>query len=423
MRSARRSLWVGVVFAVSSGCSGLVADLPQNEEVDGGVSPALDAGAVIDSGSPVDAGAPLDAGATDAGTTSRDAGVSPPPNLGACDGLADAGVFENITPPGTNVEGFAIAVDPVNQGTVYVGTIHGKFWKSTDCGAHWVATSGRNSTNVNSGMNWTVAVDPVDPKVVYTNAGYGAEGSGLYKSVNSGADWDLIWPPATQPQLLSALTYHFANVVAIDPADHLHVLLTFHEACLPPHPSTCIAETMNGGQSWRLIDGQPNWNGSEGQVIFFLGNSHTWLWGSQSNGFYRSADSGSTWAVIPGMTTSHLQGSQLLRVNGVWYQAGSDAIWRSPTGLPNEWTRLDGTGPILGGVVSDGVNIYASTCYFPDFCSAGSRYLRSPVTDGLTWTEMPSPHPSMGGTMAYDEGHHLLFSSNGRAGVWRVRTR
>ena len=59
---------------------------------------------------------------------------------------------------------FAIAVDPVNQGTVYAGTLLSKVWKSTDCGATWNAVAtGTNAMDVNRGMNWTLAVDPADP--------------------------------------------------------------------------------------------------------------------------------------------------------------------------------------------------------------------------------------------------------------------
>jgi hypothetical protein len=339
-------------------------------------------------------------------------------------------VFEDITPPEvragmpTAQDGggtFAIAVDPVNQGTLYVGTLFQKVWKSEDCGATWTHIStGRNGDAVDSGMNWTFAVDPMDPQVVYTSSGYGA--NGLFKSVNGGVDWDEVWPPPTQPELANAFTYNFANVIAIDPGDHRHILLTFHEACLAPHAATCIAESMDAGETWRLIDGEPEWNGNEGQVIFFLDDSDTWLWGSQTNGFWRTADRGaSPWQEIPGMTTSHLQGSQLLRTaSGSYFVAGADGIWRSPDGTPDSWTLVPDTGPIVGGLVSDGTTMFASTCYFQGFCDA-PRYLRSPESDGDDWTTFgPPPGVGMGGTMGYDKGHALLYSSNLQDGLWRV---
>jgi hypothetical protein len=351
-----------------------------------------------------------------------------PTHLAACKNLGEPGVFQEITPPivkagmpSTHDGGgaFALAVDPVNQGTLYLGTRWQGVWKTTDCGATWTKTAGRNSHDVNGGMNWTMAVDPQNPQIVYTNSGYGT--NSLYKSVNGGVDWDVIWPPSDR-KLSSAFTYNFANVVALDPGDPAHILLTFHEPCLAPHPATCIAETFNKGATWRLIDGRREWNGSEGQVIFFLNDSKTWLWGSASNGFWRSADSGASWQAIPGMTTSHLQGSQVVRTKtGAFYVNGADGIWTSPDGLATSWKLIPNTGPITGGLVTSGTTMFESTCYMEGICRpAEIRFLSSPESEGHIWTRMPSPPMGQGGTMAYDLGHNLLYASGLQAGLWRV---
>jgi len=329
-----------------------------------------------------------------------------------CDGLPAVGTFEDITPPAVKASGdrtFAIAADPINQGVLYVGTVQAGVWKTVDCGANWThITTGMNGDKVDSGMNWTMAVDPVEPQTVYTNSGYGS--NGLFKSVNGGVDWAEIWPPAGQPELGAAFTYNFANVVAIDPNDHQHILLTFHEQCLPPHPQTCIAETMDAGATWKLIDGNPAWNGNEGQVIFFLEDSTTWLWGSQTNGFWRMSGSGATTEEIPGMTTSHLQGSQLVQTKtGGYFVAGADGVWRSPDGHASTWSLIPDTGPIVGGLVLDDTTLYTSTCYFGDFCD-DPRFLKS-VDDGQTWTDLGGPALDMGGTFAFDPGHGIVYSS------------
>jgi hypothetical protein len=274
----------------------------------------------------------------------------PPTVVNACDGLAADGVFEEITPPKvkagigtktpdgqTNGGTFAMVVDPVNLGTVYAGTLFQGLWKSTDCGASWTEIpTGTNGTDVNRGMNWTLMMDPTDPQVLYTNSGYGS--NGLFKTMDGGVNWTDVWSQKSQPDLAKAFTYNFANVVAIDPTNHLHVLLTFHEPCLAPHPATCIAESTTGGSTWKIIDGDPSWNGNEGQVIFFLDKSSTWLWGSQTNGFWRSDDSGQSWAAIPKMTTSHLQSSQLLRTqSGSFFVAGAGRPRRQLEARRRHW--------------------------------------------------------------------------------------
>jgi hypothetical protein len=357
--------------------------------------------------------------------------MQPPVKVNDCSGLAAPGVFEDITPaevkagigskmPDGQTRGgpFAMAVDPVNLGTVYSGTLFQGVWKTTDCGANWTKIpTGTSSADVNRGMNWTLAVDPIEPETVYTNSGYGS--NGLFKSTDGGVNWTDIWSGKSQPELGKAFQYNFANVIAIDPRDHLHLLLTFHEPCLAPHASTCIVESKDGGVNWEIHDGKAGWNGGEGQVIFFLDSSTTWLWGSQTNGFWRTPDSGTTWEEIPGMTTSHLQGSQLLRTQaGGYYAAGADGIWRSPDGKATTWKLVPDTGPILGGIVSNGSTMFASTCYFGNYCQP--RYLKSAETDGMTWEPMTVPTMSMGGNLGYDAGHKLLFSSNLDAGIWRV---
>jgi hypothetical protein len=99
--------------------------------------------------------------------------------INGCNGLAPEGTFEEITPPnvkaglGTKradgqVRGgtFAIAVDPLNHGTIYAGTVFQKVWKSADCGTTWRAiATGANAASVNGGMNWTLVIDPVDTNV------------------------------------------------------------------------------------------------------------------------------------------------------------------------------------------------------------------------------------------------------------------
>jgi len=386
------------------------------------------------------AGGTQSGGTQNGGTQSSGAGQAggggmtgkPPAKVNACDGLAAAGVFEEITPPmvkagiglktpdnQTKGGPFAMAVDPVNLGTLYSGTLFQGVWKSTDCGANWTEiASGTSAMDVNRGMNWTLAVDPQEPETVYTNSGYGS--NGLFKSSDGGVNWTDIWSGKSQPELGKAFTYNFANVIAIDPSDHHHILLTFHEACLAPHPATCIVESMDAGSTWRIIDGEPTWNGNEGQVIFFLENSSTWLWGSQTNGFWRSADSGKNWEAIPKMTTSHLQGSQIVRTaDGSFFAAGADGIWRSPDGQAANWKLVPDTGPIVGGIIDTGTTLYSSTCYFGGFCNP--RYLHSPNTDGNTWTALTtSPTLSQGGNLGYDKAHKLLYSSNLDAGLWRV---
>lgn len=356
--------------------------------------------------------------------------------VGDCGSLGAVGEWQKITPPdivvqsGDKLQAFAFAVDPVNSGTVYFGTAYQHQWKSTDCGSTWApGDSGRNGEAWNHAMNWTFVVDPIEPNVVYTNSGYGDHGSGLWKSIDSGANWDAAWPPANQPELDGHLTYNFANVLVMDPADHKHLILTFHETCMLDGAQTCIAESKDAGTTWKLIAGQADWNGGEGQILYFLDASDHWIWGSQTNGFYRTENGGASWTQLKDehdmvFSTSHLQGSGMYRTAAdVYYLAAANGLYRS-TDAGKTWTSIPDTGPISGGMLGDGETLYTSRCYFGGFCQERTDFLlTSPESDGLTWTVLPSPPMTEGGSLGFDKGHDLLFSSNGADGFWRVRTR
>ena len=367
-----------------------------------------------------------DAGQSDTATVSVAQSV-----VANCDKLPAAGTWENITPPevlaGIGRPGdsgtFAFAVDPMNSGTVYLGTLRQKVWKTTDCGSTWThVNTGRNGALLDPGMNWTFLLDPTDTKIVYTNSGYGEGTNGAFKSLNGGVDWDAIWPPQdpAQADLGKVVQYNFANVFAMDPSDHLHLLLTFHAECSAPYNQTCIGETTDGGATWRLINGEKSWVGTEGQVVYFLDNAKTWLWASSSNGFWRTEDAGATWKhITPEIKEAHPQGSQIYRAkNGTFYLAASDGVFRSADG--KDWTMIDGTGPLAGGLVSDGKTMYMSNNYYFDYGKDLQTYFTAPEDTGAPWTKLPSPGLVNGGSLGFDAGHHLLFSSNFKAGFFRV---
>ena len=98
---------------------------------------------------------------------------------------------------------FIVAVDPLNPPVLYAGTNFGPF-KSTDGGATWSA--------INSGITdryvMALAVDPADSGTVYMGTTPGGSAGHIFKSTDGGATWNLLAlePPDTR---LSAL--------AIDP--------------------------------------------------------------------------------------------------------------------------------------------------------------------------------------------------------------
>lgn len=87
----------------------------------------------------------------------------------------------------------SIAVDPTSQGsTVYIGTVGGGVWKSTDAGGTWAPTSDFEAS-LSIGA---LAIDP-SGQVIYAGTGeynYGSSqyGQGILKSTDAGATWTLL---------------------------------------------------------------------------------------------------------------------------------------------------------------------------------------------------------------------------------------
>ncbi len=122
-------------------------------------------------------------------------------------GSAEAGAWEDITPPqvsldvdaatgaGRNYGTNSFVIDPNDTATVYLGTSAQGIYKTTDCGGTWThIDTGRNGKVMDDGRQWAMLIDPTDPSVLYANSGYGPA-NGIFKSTNGGVDWDQILTP------------------------------------------------------------------------------------------------------------------------------------------------------------------------------------------------------------------------------------
>jgi hypothetical protein len=373
--------------------------------------------------------------------TTSDAGPPAPQDAGAAHvikgcpsttqgGPAAVGVWENITPKevcltclksqnnNTNFGTASILVNPQDPSIVYLGTEEWGFYKSTDCGSTWSKTNtGKNGAALDKGSQWTLLVDPVDPQVLYTNSGFGV--SGVFKSTNAGVDWDQV----LSGDAAKVAPYGgFMGTYSMDPGDHRHILASFHAACSAPMASACFVETKDGGATWTARNGDPSWNGGEHTILEFL-DSTTWLFGNQE-GMWRSTDSGATWKQLSGKH-SIVHHQQLYRPKlGVYFQTSVEGlIYSSDNGV--SWSLLAGSPQAAVGVVGDGVTVFTSRAGpwavpggspdKPYFTVSEANPTAQPMA------KMESPMMVDGGLfMAYDPDHHIMYSSNFPAGVWRV---
>lgn len=91
----------------------------------------------------------------------------------------------------------SIAVTPDDSNIIYAGTNGGGVYKSTDSGRNWENIS-KSTLNPRSGQNWidpyikgnsAIAVDPDDHNTVYVGTGYLGNGN-LFRSLDGGMNWN-----------------------------------------------------------------------------------------------------------------------------------------------------------------------------------------------------------------------------------------
>jgi hypothetical protein len=336
------------------------------------------------------------------GAASPDAG---PPHVVMPCPTGDAGVWEDITPakivqtqPYQGGTG-AVLVNPKDTRTVYVGAVNGGgVFKSTDCGATWAhVNTGKNASDMDSGKLWSMVIDPVDPEVLYSINGYGAEG--LWKTANGGVDWENLFPQGSE--VANTANGNFASIVSMDVTDHLHLVVNFHSGCSGAYAPDCQAETKDGGATWRLFKAP---TGGEGVGVIVL-NATTWVSGGYQ-AMWETTDSGATWNKVSG-ESAHWQ--LYHSTSGAFYIGTMSGILKSTNGTT--WTLLPGFGAQVQGITGDGTNIFAGQQW-------QNKYFKVPETNPAGFSQIGPTHGNSSYFMAFDPDHKLLYASE-MSSLWR----
>ncbi|MDG2193695.1 MAG: T9SS type A sorting domain-containing protein [Polaribacter sp.] len=175
----------------------------------------------------------------------------------------------------------AIAVDPNNSNTYYIGAPAGGIWKSTDAGINWTPLSDYLPQIGVSG----IAIHPANSDIIYIATGDDDAGDsyavGVMKSTDGGTTWNTT----------GTISANSMNEIYIDPSN----------------PETVTVATNAG--IYKTTDGGTNWVQKLSANVLDIkmkpGDATTW-YAVTSSTFYKSTDSGETYATVnlPGLTGS-----------------------------------------------------------------------------------------------------------------------
>lgn len=184
----------------------------------------------------------------------------------------------------------SIAINPLDPNIMYVGSVSGGIFKTTNGGASWTPITDF-AQNLVIG---TIALDPVNPDIIYAGTGEGyfnfdaMRGIGVLKSTNAGATWTVLnnFPGAPAPY-----SYYFINKLIVR----------------PDNPSVLLAATVGGiwrstnsGTSWSLLNTGSRSNFCTDLVMSPASNDMIYAsFGLFSpDGVYRSTNGGNSWSRV-----------------------------------------------------------------------------------------------------------------------------
>ncbi len=318
--------------------------------------------------------------------------------------------------------------------TLYVNFDHSVdayngIWKSIDGGESWSHLSASNGLAAGGFLR----VDPTDSDIVY--AGVAQGGSGVCKTVNGGTSWSEILPDGYERDVYA---------LAIDPHNHLHLLLTFH-GCQVDWPlvsggvngAACgVLESTNGGETW-VTHAAGGWSGNS-QLAFFVGEKNDgspdsagshWLVSNQDNrGLWRTENAGATWSKVGNFDHTHGMQSLYRASNGALYMGSVGKVFRSrDNGRTWSDTGAQSSGDGYGGIWGDGTHVWTMLANTGTAAFGPYRWQMLAETD--TTSAPGSSNWELFGTTTYIDGpdrviydpiNKVLYASQWGAGVYKL---
>ena len=208
--------------------------------------------------------------------------------------------LRSIGPAFTSGRISGFAVDPTNYSRYYVAVASGGVWKTTNAGTTWTPIFD-NEASYSIGA---IALDPKNPLTVWVGTGENnsqrsvSYGSGLYRSDDGGRTW----------RNVGLRTSEHIGRIAIDPKDSNIVYVAAQGPLWGPGGDRGLFKTTDGGKTWKNILNISENTGVTDVVIdpndpntvycaSYQRRRHRWtlINGGPESALYKSTDAGATW--------------------------------------------------------------------------------------------------------------------------------
>lgn len=249
----------------------------------------------------------------------------------------------------------AVAIDPTNSDVVYIGGAQGGVWKTTDGGTNWTPLTD-NECSLAMG---SIAIDPVDPSIIYAGTGeqhFSADsywGCGVLRSIDGGASWAPIGPSGLQT---TAYWSQISRVVVAPSTGGTPATTTLLVGVHARYSSAVrgLYRSIDGGGTWTRV-----LTGSVTDLVLDPSNDSVGYAAVGGSSVYKTTDRGATWTAV----ASGFPASNVGRINlGIapsapttLYAAVENAssgsllgIWKTTTG-GTAWSQLTASGASCGG--------------------------------------------------------------------------
>jgi len=358
----------------------------------------------------------------------------------------------------------SISISPTNPSVIYIGATDGGIWKTINAGATWTPLTDHQPM-LAIGEPGAIAIDPNNVDTVYVGTSSflkvtGAQGTqlnttiGILKTTDGGASWIVLGSgfPAGNNGNANQFVNQSIFGIAVDPANSANLYLA---------ASTGLFFSTDSGQNWTLGTGG---GGGQAESLAFDASSpvgnRTLFAGVNGVGIKRSIDGGNNWAQVLNTTTPAVA-TQLAAHSGagigkiqvslapsVGNAAGVQVVYATIEGtggdfpIPNDpytnilgifettdqgvtWT-FQGTGPNLAGGVcqcfytntlavdpgspGDGIN---------DILYWGGTDTWKSVNSGVSFADITNGIHADSHSWAFAPGTPSIVYAGNDGGIWR----